>query len=101
MSSRKLNRVAVLALVSSLGVSSLSLAGAAPAHGHGGPAVEADLSLRAFVYNVIDFLGSLSVVKSDPPPPNYPPGCPPPGYGSREGSSGCPVGRPPGPPPGQ
>jgi hypothetical protein len=90
-------RAAVLVLVASLGTAAVPAAGAAQTRGGTGSAIQMSLSLRTFVYNMIDFLRSLSATKNDPPPPNQP-GNDPPDSGSREGSSGNPLGPPPGHP---
>jgi hypothetical protein len=92
MSRRTFRRIAVLALVSSLGVLSIPRAEAAPSRSGTGAVIQTDLSLRTFVYSVINFLRSLSAPKDDPPPNN--PGNDP--TGNHEGSSGSPLGRPPG-----
>ena len=99
MSSRRIRRSAVLAAAVSLGVCCIPSAEAAQARSRTGFVLREELSLRTFVQNVIFSWRSLSVTKSDPPPPNNP-GSPPPGSEGREGASGCPLGRPPGPPPG-
>lgn len=94
---RTLCRAAVLVLIAWLGTVAVPPAGAAQTRGDAGSVIQSSFSLRTFVYNMIDFLRSLSAPKSDPPPPNQP-GNDPPGSGSREGASGSPLGRPPGPP---
>ncbi len=98
MSRRTFRRAAVLALVSSLGVLSIPRAEAAPSRRGAGAVIRTDLSLRTFVYSVIDLLRSLSAPKDDPPPnnPGSNPGNDPPGTGDREGSAGNPLGHPPG-----
>jgi hypothetical protein len=91
MSRRTFRRIAVLVLiVSSLGVFSIPHAEAAQTHSGVGAAIQTSFSLRTFVYNMIDFLRSLSATKEDPPP-NEPGNDP---VGDREGSSGNPWGRP-------
>jgi hypothetical protein len=90
MSRRTFRRAAVLALVASLGVFSTPYAEAARAGSGREILIHTELSLRTFLYNMIDFLRSLSVTKDDPPPTN--PGNDP--TGDREGSSVNPWGRP-------
>lgn len=85
-------RAAVLVLIASFGTA-VPPAGAAQTRGDARSIIQPSFFLRTFVYNVIDFLRSLSATKSDPPPPNHP-GDDPSGTGSREGTAGCPLGHP-------
>jgi hypothetical protein len=92
MSRRMPHRAAVLVLIASLGIT-IPPARAVQTRSGIGPIGQPDFFILTFVYNMIDFLRSISVTKEDPPP-NPPGSDPSPNPG--EGSASNPLGRPPG-----
>jgi len=86
-------RAAVLVLIASLGISAVPPARAVQTRSGIELIDQPDFFVRTFVYNMIYFLRSISVIKEGPPP-NPPATDPSPNPG--EGTANNPLGRPPG-----
>jgi hypothetical protein len=95
MSSRKVRRIAIIALSLSLGISALQPAEAVQERGRRDPFIQGGFFLSTLLQNIMATLRSVSVPKWNPPGN---PGNPAPGSTPQEGSGMCPNGNPrPGP----